>query len=540
MDRGNHHGGPRRTPRIDGLAAGRSESLTCETLKMTVLPGTYTIKGVLDPENRVDEQNESDNEQKATVMVIGGENLKPDLAPLSVRFAPASSVRQDTPLSVYVTVRNTGALAAGPFDVSYEQQKMTTGVETVSGLGPMAEIEIWRSIETSAAGTYAVTIVLDSNDYVEESNEANNVITAQFTVEETLPAQAKSILKTGGAVRFMGMDEKRGVIYAASDDGHLHAIARGDPPTELFDVIVEAGNTITAFAVDTGIAQAVYLGTATGTVYAVELDSGRLAAEAKGFADRISSLALDNLGNVYVATNEGVVRLDRNLGVAARVDVGEVTEIAVDNIRDTLYAITLTGVHALTLDGAKRGERTDLNGIPSALMLDTTGVYVGTDAGTFYGFDFYNPYSGIRQKNSSSTEGTITAIISDPARDPASDPIYVTSSEGRLFAFDLAGNLQWMFPSADEEQLGAIWADPAIDPQTGTILFGDDVGNSYALRPDGTIAFSIDVGATALGAIRSTPVIDTIIVRDDMGARQVRTYFYGADDGMIYMIRTDR
>ena len=525
---------------FDGLTAGRSESLACETLDMTVLPGTYTIKGVLDPENTVEEQNENDNEQTATVMVISGENIKPDLAPLSVRFAPASSVRKGDPLSVYVTVRNAGVLAASPFDVAYELQGVTTGVETVSGLGPMVEIELWRSIETSAAGTYVVAIVLDSNDRVEESNEENNTITAQFTVEEILPARVEPVLKTGGAVRFLGMDDKRGAIYAASDDGRLHAIARGDPPTELFNVVVEGGSAITAFIIDTGIAQTAYLGTAAGAVYAVGLDSGRLIAEAKGLAGRISALALDNVGNMYVGTNEGIVRLDRGLGVAARADIGEVTKIAVDNARDTLYAITPTGLHALTLDGTKRGERTNLLGTPSALMLDISGVYVGTDAGTFYGFDFYNPYSGIRQKTAVFVEGTITAIVSDPARDPASDPIYATSSDGRLYAFDLSGNLQWTFPSPDEERVGAIWSGPAIDPQTGIVLFGDDAGNPYALRPDGTIAFSVDVDASALGAIRSTPVIDTVIVRDDMGVRQVRTYFYGADDGMIYMIRIDR
>jgi len=60
------------------------------------------------------------------------------------------------------------------------------------------------------------------------------------------------------------------------------------------------------------------------------------------------------------------------------------------------------------------------------------------------------------------------------------------------------------------------------------------------LTSDGAVAFEVDLAESEAGVIRSTPVIDAVIVRDDMGTRLVRSFYFGTDEGYIYRIQTDR
>jgi outer membrane protein assembly factor BamB len=162
----------------------------------------------------------------------------------------------------------------------------------------------------------------------------------------------------------------------------------------------------------------------------------------------------------------------------------------------------------------------------------------------FYAFEFCDPRGRTRQKYAfpaeGAIEGAITSIAVDLKRDPAFDPIYVTSSAGKLYALDLEGGLAWTFPASEDEKIGGIHSVPTIDNRRGLIFFGDDGGRPYVLKSDGAIALDVELGESELGAIRSTPVIDVAIEHDSTSTRLVYTFFYGADDGYLYMIQTDR
>jgi subtilase family serine protease len=537
--------------RITGLGVGQTLLLDCKPLETAVSLGTYQGKGVVDAKNEIEEQNEADNARTVSVVIQGGVSVKPDLSPISLRLAPSSSVSRGDMLSVYVTVKNLGALATGSFDIAYERASTTDGPKSTSlgsvpGLGPREEHELWQALDTSAVGTYTLTITVDPDDRISEVDERNNVITGQFTVKDLPPIKVEKVLKAGGAVRLLEIEESTGTVYVTSNDGHLRAIARGDPPQELFDIPVEAGSAITAFAIDTGSARAAYVGTDKGTVFAIGLDTGDPITEPVSVAARIFALALDNAGNIYAGTDQGLIRFDRDLQVVnqSEENVGEVSALVVDDLRDTIYAITPTALRAFGFDCAPLCEFSNMRGTPSALAIDLGAVYVGTEAGMFYAFDFCDPRGRIRQKyvfpSEGAIEGAITSITVDLKRDPVFDPIYVASSAGKLYALDLEGGLAWTFPAGEDEKIGGIHSVPTIDNRRGLIFFGDDNGRPYVLKSDGAIALDVELGESELGAIRSTPVIDVAIEHDDTGTRLVYTFFYGADDGYLYMIQTDR
>jgi len=78
------------------------------------------------------------------------------------------------------------------------------------------------------------------------------------------------------------------------------------------------------------------------------------------------------------------------------------------------------------------------------------------------------------------------------------------------------------------------------DKRTGRIFFGDDSGIPHVLTFDGAEAFEIDLTGYVGGAIRSTLVITETRERTDLGARLVRNYYYGTEDGAVYKLASQQ
>jgi len=504
-------------------------------------PGTYQIKGVVDAKHEVEEQSEADNERALFVTISGGP-AEPDLAPIpgSLRFAPSAQVAEGEPLSAYVTVENKGSLCNVTFDVLFAQAGEayeTAFVRKVGGLRATEERELWQQLDTSLPGTYTLTITVDPDGRITERDEGNNVLTGQFEVTPAVPPKVERIL-TGGAVRFLRIEETTGTVYATSNDGHLHVLKRGEVFSESLDVTIEEGSDITAFVINPGAARAAYVGTKTGTIYAIGLDSGDQVVDPVPLASTIFDLALDSTGYVYAGTDEGLIRLNWRLEEVSRspetVD-RQIRAIVVDDPRNVVYAITPATLLALDSDCVRLGEVTNLQGNPSALALDARTVFVGTDAGMIYAFDLCDPHGRMRQRYAFAAQETITSIVVDEKGTP-----YITSSVGKVYVLDSDGHLVWTFPLGEDAYIGGIHSVPVLDDRTGQIFFGDDNGRPYVLTSDGAVAFEVDLAESEAGVIRSTPVIDAVIVRDDMGTRLVRSFYFGTDEGYIYRIQTDR
>jgi len=102
---------------------------------------------------------------------------RPDLQILNTDFSPRNPTVGDG-MRYEITVRNAGSAASGPFEMRLQDRNGSTQ-RSISGLGAGAELVLQFS-RTLTATSDTVTVTVDPNDQVAESNEGNN--TAQFTV----------------------------------------------------------------------------------------------------------------------------------------------------------------------------------------------------------------------------------------------------------------------------------------------------------------------------------------------------------------------
>ena len=522
-----------------GLGVGESLTLKCEILETTQwAAGTHQISCVVDAENKVEEQNEADNECSRPVTIIGGP-AEPNIAPISVRFAPSAKVSEGEPVNAIVVVENRASSCNASFDVTFTQSGEgyeTTFVRTVDALRATERRELWQPMDTAVPGEYMLTIDVDSGNRIAETSETDNQIEAQFEVTTGRIPTVDAFL-TGGAVRFLRIDGKTGTVYATSDDGHIYLLERGHAFSNWSDFPIEEGSDITAFVINPGAARTAYVGTSTGVAYAIDLDSGDHVAAPVSLAGTIFDLALDSTGHVFAGTDEGLIRLDWRLRTVGRsIERGKVNAVVVDDSRATVYALTPAGLQTFDFACARRGcEAASLQGTPSALALGADVVLVGTDSGMVYAFEFCNSSQQMRQRYSLAAEGTITSIAVDEKGGP-----HVASSVGKLYTLGSNGQLTWTFPSAEGEYVGGIYSVAAIDGRTGQVFFGDSDEKAYVLTHDGRVALTFDLKRSERSPIGSSPVIDSVIVRDGASTRLIRAFYYGVEDGHIYRIQTDR
>lgn len=496
-------------------------------------PGIYEIRIIVDPANQVGGRCE----QVRTLTILAVSIQKPDLTPVTVSLSPAAQVRQGEPVSVCVTIKNLGGIAIGSFSVSYaylRDSSVPFATGTVSGLVPSGETVLCQGLDTERLepGTYKIMIMVDPDTRVAEENEENNLISTNLTVTRGPEPRAESVLETGGPVRILALEEGTGTVYIASEDGKLYALERGAVPKSGFPF--DAESPIRALVLDTGARRAAYLGTEGGSLCAVALDTGHELAPAVSLGSEILALDVDTFGTIYIGKADGLASLQQGWDSSRELInfdiVGAVGEVIVDNVRDVVYAITSSGLYAFNVNGSLKW-RFGLTA-PSALALGEEAIYVGTKNGMVYAVDF----SGSPDRNPKwnyAAEGEITAIVVDMKRD---DPIYVTSSAGKLYALDHAGNEFWTFPA--EGTIGAIHSIPAIDDRSGLIIFGSDDGVPYALNADGTTSFAPIVENPV--CIHSNLVIDALVEQQGSSVQVIRTFYFGAEDHTVYIIKTNR
>jgi outer membrane protein assembly factor BamB len=128
--------------------------------------------------------------------------------------------------------------------------------------------------------------------------------------------------------------------------------------------------------------------------------------------------------------------------------------------------------------------------------------------------------------------GAVTSIAVDLR---GADPVYVTTDAGDLVSLEIDGTLIWEFRT--ETTAGISWA-PAVDHQTRRLFFVDDSGMRYVLEGDGSVAFEVD---PADGPRPVTPfALGTYDLEVGGIVRTLRAFYYGGDDGVIYLVQTDR
>ncbi len=101
----------------------------------------------------------------------------PDLVATGIQYWP-SPAKKGKPVSIQVRVTNSGDAPAGEFTVVWLSNQDKPGcswtVPAGLGVGESKDLECEFTYGGNATATYWVTLIVDSKDQVEESNEDNN------------------------------------------------------------------------------------------------------------------------------------------------------------------------------------------------------------------------------------------------------------------------------------------------------------------------------------------------------------------------------
>jgi subtilase family serine protease len=137
-------------------------------------PGTYTVHVTADPDNSVEESNESNNSYVYTFILADGGT--PDLIIESIEVVPPHD--QVTYHNIYVNVKNQGTgKAIFPYNSTilsspdFSSKTATPSAVTIEAGGTE---QFWFTRHNLPPGTYVWQFTVDPSNKVQESDETNN------------------------------------------------------------------------------------------------------------------------------------------------------------------------------------------------------------------------------------------------------------------------------------------------------------------------------------------------------------------------------
>ena len=202
---------------IDTIAVGGSGAaqVTLDTtgLAQETLPGERKIKVVVDPNNFIAETKETDNQVSSKLLTVApatGINLA--MYSGNIGFNPAQPVAGDR-LTLHAVVRNNGVRDAN--DVTVQFIDATAGgnlpigapqvIDTIqAGSSGVAQV-LWES--AGIAGERRIQVVVDPNNFIPETAEADNAAVAVLTVAAP---PAPNLMLLGGNIKFTPAEPAQG------------------------------------------------------------------------------------------------------------------------------------------------------------------------------------------------------------------------------------------------------------------------------------------------------------------------------------------
>jgi uncharacterized repeat protein (TIGR01451 family) len=150
----------------------------------TGITGTFTVNVILDPNDDIEEDDESNNQAQKPITIAG----KPDftLEATDIKFSNENPNVGDS-ISILITIYNDGSESGTVTYEVYEGDPDVGGIlieskeETISKNDDKNVIVQWTPEE---GGDYDIYVVLDPDDDVDEIDEDNNIAYATITVEK--------------------------------------------------------------------------------------------------------------------------------------------------------------------------------------------------------------------------------------------------------------------------------------------------------------------------------------------------------------------
>jgi hypothetical protein len=161
------------TKTVDALNIGEEKSVDFTWTPTS--PGTFNLTVTADPENVIDEFDETNNAIVETVTIP-----QPDLIPTSLQ---PTTLHLNQPGTLTATILNDGGGNASVFNVSLKLGEALIGTKTVDALSIGEEKSVDFTWTPTSAGTFNMTVTADTENVIDEFDETNNVMTVMVTVE---------------------------------------------------------------------------------------------------------------------------------------------------------------------------------------------------------------------------------------------------------------------------------------------------------------------------------------------------------------------
>jgi outer membrane protein assembly factor BamB len=330
-------------------------------------------------------------------------------------------------------------------------------------------------------------------------------------------------------------------VYIGSADGTMYALnaATGENVQEFDFSILPAPITSSALVGIRDDRDAVFVAGGDGRLHGLD-DTGQIQAQVWPFTlDAFASAppAIGSNGIVHVGSLGGIFFSACPNGVGrVAVALSPVLAAAAVGPEGFIYLATDRGdVHALRDDGLFQWTFPAAGTILAAPVLEieddeTRAIYVADGSGRVSKVDASGqPVPGFEFTNQ---EGTPASCPRPPLARIASSPaltasrLYFGADDGNLYAIDKdTGRMQWCFSTG-----AAIESSPAVasnEVGDDVVVVGSNDGTVYFIGADGSLQGSFVVPSTAATApaVRSSPALGSDGV-----------VYVGADDGRVYAI----
>jgi hypothetical protein len=172
------------------------------------LPGHYVLRLGLDPEGRFDDPRPWNNVATTTL------DLRPDLAPIGLRYQLVGAPVHSASLVLTASVRNQGAWSSPAVSVAVYLERWPEGSQVESRGLSLPPLAIGAEVEQSVHLTrpapdhelYRLVFVVDGEGRLPEQNEDNNQneVLVPLAVSGTLVPTSETVLtSTSGALQFV-------------------------------------------------------------------------------------------------------------------------------------------------------------------------------------------------------------------------------------------------------------------------------------------------------------------------------------------------
>jgi subtilase family serine protease len=180
---------------VSTLAAGASQTVRFTFTAPTALtPQNITVTATVDPENLVQESNESNNTRTATVAVNA---LRPDI---EVTDSTITDWYAGMKVTVSATIRNRTAQLVPSVAI-----RLSIGgvnyTENIPIAGNGSNLAVFR-VTVPASGNYTVRVTADPEAMLNETDESNNVLTKDIQVKAVPASLVADPDDTGMAQRY--------------------------------------------------------------------------------------------------------------------------------------------------------------------------------------------------------------------------------------------------------------------------------------------------------------------------------------------------